>query len=155
MAHGCKILARLLVIHGTNYTSKFAGKSGGFTIMSNRLKRFWDLPTIWPICFCILFGYDVAEIDFDKNFDFFNLLETFGKRKVVYPESLSVITAMLQHGLKDVTRYQDDPDSPATHTAPAHTLKKFASAKELRPRADSMDLATALETRCRYSSDLD
>ena len=120
--------------------------------MSNRLKRFWDLPTIWPICFCILFGYDVAEIDFDKNFDFFNLLETFGKRKVVYPESLFVITAMLQHGLKDVTRYQDDPDSPATH-APNHTLKKFASAKELRPRADSMDLATALETRCMYDSD--
>lgn len=153
VVHGCKILARLLVIHGTNYTSKFAGKSGGFTIMSNRLKRFWDLPTIWPICFCILFGYDVAEINFDKNFDFFNLLETFGKRKVVYPESLSVITAMLQHGLKDVTRYQDDPDSPATHTAPSHTLKKFASAKELRPRADSMDLATALETRLNFSKD--
>ncbi|KAF4956920.1 hypothetical protein FSARC_11437 [Fusarium sarcochroum] len=153
VVHGCKILARLLVTHGTNYTSKFAGKSGGFVIMSNRLKRFWDMPTLWPICFSILFGYDVAEINFDRNFDFFSLLETFGKRKVVYPDSLSVITAMLQHGLKDVMRHQDDPDSPATHIDPSQALKKHASSKELRPRANSMNLAAALETRLNFSRD--
>ncbi|KAG5772529.1 hypothetical protein H9Q72_001347 [Fusarium xylarioides] len=153
VVHGCKILARLLVTHGSNYTSKFAGKSGGFIIMSNRLKRFWDMPTLWPICFSILFGYDVAEINFDRNFDFFSLLETFGKRKVVYPDSLSVITAMLQHGLKDVMRHQDDPDSPATHIDPAFALKKHASSTEIRPRASSMNLATALETRSNFSRD--
>ncbi|SCN66140.1 probable beige protein homolog [Fusarium fujikuroi] len=153
VVHGCKILARLLVTHGSNYTSKFAGKSGGFIIMSNRLKRFWDMPTLWPIGFSILFGYDVAEINFDRNFDFFSLLETFGKRKVVYPDSLSVITAMLQHGLKDVMRHQDDPDSPATHIDPSFALKKHASSTELRPRASSMNLATALETRSNFSRD--
>ncbi|KAF5678112.1 Beige like 1 [Fusarium circinatum] len=153
VVHGCKILARLLVTHGSNYTSKFAGKSGGFIIMSNRLKRFWDMPTLWPICFSIFFGYDVAEINFDRNFDFFSLLETFGKRKVVYPDSLSVITAMLQHGLKDVMRHQDDPDSPATHIDPSFALKKHASSTELRPRASSMNLATALETRSNFSRD--
>ncbi|KAM0342086.1 hypothetical protein ACHAPU_009699 [Fusarium lateritium] len=153
VVHGCKILARLLVTHGTNYTAKFAGKSGGFVIMSNRLKRFWDMPTLWPICFSILFGYDVAEINFDRNFDFFSLLETFGKRKVLYPDSLSVITAMLKHGLKDVTRHQDDPDSPATHIDPSHALKKHASSADLRPRASSMNLATALETRSNFSRD--
>ncbi|KAG5792274.1 hypothetical protein H9Q69_008671 [Fusarium xylarioides] len=153
VVHGCKILARLLVTHGSNYTSKFAGKSGGFIIMSNRLKRFWDMPTLWPICFSILFGYDVAEINFDRNFDFFSLLETFGKRKVVYPDSLSVITAMIQHGLKDVMRHQDDPDSPATHIDPAFALKKHASSTEIRPRASSMNLATALETRSNFSRD--
>ncbi|KAL5618036.1 hypothetical protein FOVSG1_000258 [Fusarium oxysporum f. sp. vasinfectum] len=153
VVHGCKILARLLVTHGSNYTSKFAGKSGGFIIMSNRLKRFWDMPTLWPICFSILFGYDVAEINFDRNFDFFSLLETFGKRKVVYPDSLSVITAMLQHGLKDVMRHQDDPDSPATHIDPSFAFKKHASSTELRPRASSMNLATALETRSNFSRD--
>ncbi|PCD46413.1 hypothetical protein AU210_001820 [Fusarium oxysporum f. sp. radicis-cucumerinum] len=153
VVHGCKILARLLVTHGSNYTSKFAGKSGGFIIMSNRLKRFWDMPTLWSICFSILFGYDVAEINFDRNFDFFSLLETFGKRKVVYPDSLSVITAMLQHGLKDVMRHQDDPDSPATHIDPSFALKKHASSTELRPRASSLNLATALETRSNFSRD--
>ncbi|KAM0187699.1 hypothetical protein ACHAPI_011019 [Fusarium lateritium] len=153
VVHGCKILARLLVTHGTSYTSKFAGKSGGFIIMSNRLKRFWDMPTLWPICFSILFGYDVAEINFDRNFDFFSLLETFGKRKVLYPDSLSVITAMLKHGLKDVTRHQDDPDSPATHIDPSHAFRKHASTTDLRPRASSMNLVTALETRSNFSRD--
>ncbi|KAF5021959.1 hypothetical protein F66182_5999 [Fusarium sp. NRRL 66182] len=155
VVHGCKILARLLVTHGSNYTSKFAGKSGGFVIMSNRLKRFWDMPTLWPICFGILFGYDVSEIDFDRDFDFFSLLETFGKRKVVHPESLSVIAAMLQHGLKDVMRHQDDPDSPATHIDPAQTFKRPVSSKEPRPRASSMNLAAALETRLNFSRDSD
>lgn len=114
--------------------------------MSNRLRRFWDVPTLWPICFSILFGYDVAEINFDRDFDFFSLLETFGKRRVVYPESLLIITAMLQHGLKDVMRHQDDPDSPATH-APSET--KTAD-QDMLPRASSMNLATALERRCMY-----
>ncbi|KAH6885261.1 hypothetical protein B0T10DRAFT_91786 [Thelonectria olida] len=151
--HGCKILARLLVIHGSTYTSKFASKSGGFTIMASRLKRFWDVPTVWPICFSILFGYDVAEIDFDKNFDFFSLLEIFGKRKIVYPESLIVITSMLQHGLKDVMRHQDDPDSPAKNPNPQESPRKQVSAQDLRGRTSSMDLATALETRLAFSRD--
>ncbi|CAI4211078.1 unnamed protein product [Parascedosporium putredinis] len=75
VVHGCKVLARLLVSHGPGYTSKFAAKTGGFIIMGDRLKRWWDIPTLWPICFSILFGYDVAEIDFDRNFNFFNLIE--------------------------------------------------------------------------------
>lgn len=118
--------------------------------MSNRLRRFWDIPTLWPICFSILFGYDVAEIDFDKNFDFSNLLETFGKRKVVCPDSLLVITAMLQHGFKDVMRYQEDPDSPATNTAPFESIAQSLASQETRPRANTMDLATALKSRCKH-----
>ncbi|KPM35037.1 Beige 1 [Neonectria ditissima] len=153
VVHGCKILARLLVIHGTTYTSKFASKSGGFTIMASRLKRFWDMPTLWPICFSMLFGYDVAEIDFDRNFDFFSLLDIFGKRKVVYPESLVIVTALLQHGLKDVMRYQDDPESPASNAAPSDVLRARPPTQDIRPRASSMDLAAALETRLTFTRD--
>ncbi|KAH7126363.1 hypothetical protein B0J13DRAFT_454708 [Dactylonectria estremocensis] len=153
VVHGCKILARLLIVHGSAYTAKFAGKSGGFTVMANRLKRFWDIPTLWPICFSILFGYDVAEIDFDRNFDFFSLLDIFGKRKVVYPESLLVVTSLLQHGLKDVMRHQDDPDSPASNTGPSNILRKQSSTQDIRPRASSMDLAAALETRLNFTRD--
>lgn len=120
--------------------------------MSSRLKRFWDIPTLWPICFSILFGYDVAEINFEKNFEFSNLLETFGKRKVMYPESLMVITTMLQQGFKDVMRYQEDPDSPAAPAAPFESIAKSLANQETRPRtsSNSMDLATALESRCMY-----
>ncbi|UKZ81439.1 hypothetical protein TrVFT333_009211 [Trichoderma virens FT-333] len=146
VVHGCKILARLLVVHGSAYTSKFAGKSGGFTIMANRLKRFWDVPPLWTICFCILFGQDVADVNFDSRADFHTLAEKFDKRKVVYPESLVIITSMLQHGLKDVMKYQEDPDSPATNLSPSHALSRPSSAYDSRPRASS-DLVRALEPR--------
>lgn len=117
--------------------------------MANRLKRFWDLPPLWTICFCILFGQDVADIDLDSRADFHTLAERFDKRKVVYPESLVIITSMLQHGLKDVMKYQEDPDSPATSLTPSHALPRPSSAYETRPRAIS-DLVRGLEPRCMF-----
>ncbi|CRK21954.1 hypothetical protein BN1708_003535 [Verticillium longisporum] len=147
VVYGAKTLARLLVTHGTAYTSKFASKTGGLTIMANRLKRWWDLPTLWPICFSILFGYDVAEIDFTRDFEFFSLLEIFGKSKVVYPEALPVIISMLQNGLKDVFRNQEDPNSPHAEESSSIAQTIRGTAVETRPRARSMELAQALESR--------
>jgi hypothetical protein len=148
VVYGCKILARLLVTQPPGYTSKFSSKTGGFWIMAHRLKQWWDIPTLWAILFSVMFGYDVAEINFDKSFDFFSLLELFGERKVIYPDVLPVMTAMLQHGLRDILKYQDDPDSPANDPG---TLKTPQSAAELvfrgRPRARSMELAKELESR--------
>jgi beige protein homolog 1 len=152
VAHGCKILARLLIAHGSAYTTKFALKSGGFTIMGNRLKRFWDVQTIWPICLSILFGYDVGEIDFGRDFELASLVDIFGKRKIVYPESLQIITSMLQHGFKDVMRHQEDPESPVKHLAPGNLSSAQPSALNGRPRAKSMELAEAIETRCKSLS---
>ncbi|KAH8662222.1 WD repeat and FYVE domain-containing protein [Xylariales sp. PMI_506] len=147
VVYGCKILARLLVSHGAAYTSKFSGKTGGFSIMAHRLKRWWDIPTLWPICFCILFGYDVAEFDFEKNFDFFSLIETFGKCKVVHPDALLIITSMLQHGLKDVLKNQDDPDSPSGDRTPPQLPDSATKTMPVRPRPRSMSLEQELETR--------
>ena len=114
--------------------------------MAYRLKRWWDIPTIWPICFSILFGYDVASIDFDRNFDFFSLIETFGSCKVVYPEALPIITSMLQHGLKDVLRHSEDPDSPSD-SRDAQPQPDNIGASPTRPRARSMSLLQELEKR--------
>lgn len=148
VVYGTKILARLLVTHGSAYTSKFAGKTGGFVIMAHRLKRWWEIPTLWPICFAILFGQDVAEIDFTRNFEFFSLVETFGKSRVIYPDALPIITGMLQVGLKDVLKHQDDPDSPAQDAGSGSALPPQASGgTDSRPRAKSMDLPKALESR--------
>ncbi|KAI0101319.1 beige/BEACH domain-containing protein [Nemania sp. FL0031] len=147
--YGSKILARLLVTHGSVYISKFSGsRTGGFCIMAHRLKRWWDIPTIWPICFCILFGFDIADFDFDKDLDFFSLLETFGTCKIVNPDALPIITSMLQHGLKDVLKNQEDPDSPLggdlelLRLSPA---KPEQSGSRLRSR--SMSLQKELESR--------
>lgn len=150
VVHGCKVLARLLVAHGTTYTSKFSGKTGGFFIMAHRLKRWWDIPTLWPICLSILFGHDVAEIDFERTFDFFSLIETFGKSKVVHPEALPIITSMLQHGLKDVLKNQEDPDSPSGDRSPSMQTNSSSPPLTTRPRGRSMSLLEELEIRRKF-----
>ena len=112
-----KILARLLVLNGASYVKKFAEKTGGFVIMRHRLKRWWNIPTLWPICLAVMFGQDVANIDFERSFDLYSMLETFaadGRAKVVCSEILPVITAMLRNGLRAVTKEQEDPESPLT-----------------------------------------
>lgn len=95
--------------------NKFAEKTGGIVIMQHRLKRWWNIPIIWRICFSILFGRDIAAIDLERKFDLFSLLESFapaGQTKVIYSEILPVITAMLQSGLKAISKDQNDPESP-------------------------------------------
>lgn len=115
MVLATKILARLLVVSGPSYVQKFVDKTGGIVVMQHRLRRWWNINAIWPICFAILFGIDVAAVNFSRTFDLFSLLEMFGpesKATVTYPVILPVITAMLEQGLKTVTREQSDPDSP-------------------------------------------
>jgi hypothetical protein len=149
VVYGCKILARLLVTQPPSYAAKFATKTGGFWIMAYRLKQWWDISTLWPILFSILFGYDVANIDFDKSFDFFSLLELFGTSRIVFPDVLSVITSMIQHGLRDILKYQDDPDSPAGDPATTKSSVEGLGVAQTRPRARSMELGQALEPRSR------
>lgn len=113
--------------------------------MAHRLKQWWDIPTLWTILFAILFGVDVATIDFNKPFDFFSLIEIFGSNKVVHQDVLLVITSMLQHGLRDILKYQDDPDSPAGD--PNKSSSANLDVFQTRPRARSMELGKALEPR--------
>lgn len=97
-----KILARLIVTHGSSYSKKLADKTGGYIIMQQRLKRWWNVPALWPICFAVLFGLDVGSIDIDRPFDGSNLSETLfldEDTKVVFPEVLPVITEMMKSGL--------------------------------------------------------
>lgn len=151
VVYGSKILARLLVTHGSAYISKFSGRTGGFWIMAHRLKRWWDVPTIWPVCFCILFGFDVADFDFDKDLDFFSLLETFGTCKIANPDALPIITSMLQHGLKDVLNNQEDPDSPLGDIEPPRSLLASLDTASQRTRSRSMSLQKELESRRKLS----
>lgn len=147
MVHGTKILARLLVVHGSGYVTKFATKNGGFVILRIQLRRWWDLPTVWPICFSILFGHDVADIDFERSFDLFSLLDTFTNCKVVYPTFLPVIMSMLQHGLKDVLHHQDDPDSPLNEMGNGQTFEATLTVPAGQSRRRSMSLTKELESR--------
>lgn len=116
---GSKILARLLFAHGTAYTSKFATKSGGFTIMANRLKRFWATPELWPICLSILFGYDIADLDSERSADLEYLLSVFATRKIVYPDAAVIVTSLLQHGMNDILRQESTASSAGGLDEPA------------------------------------
>ena len=140
---GAKILARLLVVNGPSYMKKFAEKSGGFTIMKHRLKSWWNTPGIWTICFAILFDRDVAGIDFERDFDLFNLTDLFTNNprvKVVYPEVFPVITAMLETGLRAIVKDQ----------ASATSLNEPQQMKSNEP--PSSDLTPTLRGRRRTMS---
>ncbi|RFU32414.1 hypothetical protein B7463_g3946, partial [Scytalidium lignicola] len=147
VVHGTQILARLLVIHGAPYVNKFADKTGGFTIMRSRLRRWWDIPTLWPLCFSILFGRDVADVDFERPFDLFSLLETFDSSKVIYPKVLPVITSMLQHGLNDVVRRRDEPESPVSLQETGKDQVQNQISPSVTGRMRSMSLTKELESR--------
>ena len=99
-----KILARTLVVHGSSYVKKFKQKTGGFVIMRHRLKRWWHLPSLWPICFAVLFGIDIGILDLHRTYDLFGLLDLFGMNDftVFNPEMVEVIMGMLQSGLKTI-----------------------------------------------------
>jgi beige protein homolog 1 len=119
------ILARLLWVHGTAYVKKFADKTSGFTIMRNQLKRWWHVPSLWPVCFSILFGYDVAKLDLDRSFDLFGFLDLFASQaevNVVCPEILTVIAGMIQAGLKTVNGKASQERRPKT-LQPANHLR--------------------------------
>lgn len=155
VVYGCQIMARLLVTQPLAYCNKFAAKTGGFAIMAHRLKPWWDIRTLWPILFSILFGYDVAKIDFDRPFEFFSLYEIFSKSQIRTAAVVPVITAMLQHGLRDMLKYQDDPASPSADNS--FLPKGSTGAPEMghsRSRARSMELGKALEPRSKQPARL-
>lgn len=108
-----KILARLVVVIGSGYSKKFAEKSGGYIILEHRLKRWWDVPALWPICFSIFFGVDHALLNLDKPLDPFELLRAFlaeGDVKVAFPAMLPVIVNMLKNGVRNLAMASDAPE---------------------------------------------
>ncbi|KAK9464583.1 hypothetical protein V1512DRAFT_255310 [Lipomyces arxii] len=110
---GTKILARLLVIHGSSYVTKFSSKNGGFVIMKERLKSRWSIPQLWPICLAVLFGVDIATLEITDSLDLFHLLEMFrqgGRAAVRYSEMFTVIGAMLKTGVLSIITEEHKQD---------------------------------------------
>jgi beige protein homolog 1 len=101
-----KVLARLLIVHGPSYIKDFSARSGGFIIMKQRLKTWWSVPALWTTLFAILFGIDVAKIDYSEDFNQFTLAEIFHSTsgRMAYPDVLPVLTAMLENGLRSIVQ---------------------------------------------------
>lgn len=149
---GTKLIARLLVNHGHVYIKKFAdpSASGGFIIMQYRLKRWWDLPPLYPILFSILFNSDVAEIDFERSFEPFSLSDIFRDNFIANPDVLPIIIAMIQQGLNSILHNQDDPDSPK----PAGDADGKLVVRPEGIRRRSMSLTKELEARRELRNNL-
>ena len=104
-----------MVINGSSYVQNFVAKTAGIAVMQHRLKRYWQIPAVWLICFAVLFGKDVASIDMETPFDLHHVLETLvgnGQARVAYPDMLPVLTSMLQVGIRALTQDQTNSDSP-------------------------------------------
>jgi hypothetical protein len=157
---GAKILARLLVLNGTHYVKKFADKTGGFTLMKNRLRHWWNTPGIWTICFAILFGRDVATIDFERDFDVFNLVDIFiahspqSALRICYPEVLPVITAMLETGLRTIVRDRDlgraDNSTPKQENGDGAVARGRRRTMSLNTQQPTVGMYTYLNLPARY-----
>ncbi|KAL5404766.1 hypothetical protein PMIN03_008902 [Paraphaeosphaeria minitans] len=143
-----KILARLLVANGHHYVKKFTEKTGGFVIMKNRLRQWWNTPGIWTICFALLFGADVAKIDFERDFDVHNLVEIFitksqnSKVDIIYPAVFAVLTAMLDTGLRAIVRdpgkaENEPPKSDNSEATATRGRRRTMSLNEKQPTIDT------------------
>lgn len=159
-----KILARLLVANGPQYVKKFTEKTGGFTILKNRLKTWWNTPGIWTICFALLFGVDVAKIDFERDFDVFNLVEIFvanqtgRKLEIAYPAVFTVITAMLDTGLRAIVKdpgkaENEQPNAGDGDTTVTRGRRRTMSLNAKQPTVGKnvrLGLFLQLTNTCRY-----
>ncbi|KAJ5689192.1 hypothetical protein N7462_003584 [Penicillium macrosclerotiorum] len=144
VVHAVKILSRLLVIHGSSYSKKFSEKNGGYIILEHHLKRWWNIPALWPICFGILFGQDVAVLELDKPFDasgFINMFLSGGDLRIVFPEMLTVIMGMLKSGLRSSVLATET----ATETSGQESLESRAAAfkKPLMSTCNITDLPSS------------
>lgn len=114
--------------------------------MQYRLKRWWDLPPLYPILFSIFFNSDVADIDFERSFELFSLSDIFRGKLIANPDVFPIIIAMIQHGLNSILHNQDDPDSPK----PAKEADGKLAARPEGNRKRSMSLTKELEAQRKF-----
>ncbi|KAL4784179.1 hypothetical protein BJX76DRAFT_327925 [Aspergillus varians] len=138
VALASRILARVLVTSGSNYSKRFGEKNSGYVIMRACMRRWWSIPVLWPLCFSILFGIDLGTTMADKPFDYASLFETLigNEAEVCSPEMFPVITEMMRSALrKSVMANRDsqglDLDNTVrplmTHPVPVDTSDQEAS----------------------------
>ncbi|KAJ5176906.1 uncharacterized protein N7482_002783 [Penicillium canariense] len=143
VVHAVKILARLLVVHGSSYSKKFSDKNGGYTVLEHQLKRWWSIPALWPICLSILFGQDIALLDLKNPFDAQGLINLFladGDLRIAFPEMLPVIMGMLKNGLRSLVSASEGggpdvlkPDTSSSTKPPVFLYKLNGRFLNLRP----------------------
>ena len=110
------ILARLLILCGPVYVSRFETGSKGFTILQVRNRSFWRCAHVWFACFAVLFGVDVARLKPERFLDsqyFIQTLVMLNKTQIMYPAILPVIMAMLEQAAASLAVTNPEAPSPS------------------------------------------
>ena len=148
VSYAAKLLARVLIVNGSSYVHKFSEKTGGFAILQYRLRRHWTCKALWLVSFAILFGCDVASIDFDAPFSLASMLTAFSpaEAKVEHPNALFAVCSMLQSGLKSIIQDQEDPHSPPIQdqTEQGRLDATSNERRQARGRSKSLHVTTAI-----------
>jgi hypothetical protein len=129
-------------------------------VLEYHLKRWWNIPALWPICFSILFGQDIALMDLDQPFDAPRLISVFlagGDLRIAFPEMLPVIMGMLKSGLRSsiVASETSDqetlkPDIASTKPQMSwHSLNgRFPKQRDLHDRSLLLTLLSLVRYYC-------
>lgn len=103
-------------------------------MLEYHLKRWWNIPALWPICLSILFGHDIALVNLDQPFDASALINMFlvdGDLRIAFPEMLPIIMSMLKSGLRSSVL--------AGETSDRDTLKPETSSTKPQMSLHSLD----------------
>lgn len=149
-----KVLARLLIVHGPNYVKDFSIRTGGFVIMKQRLKTWWSVPALWTTLLAILFGVDIAKIDYSEDFNQFALAEIFHSTsgRMVYPDVLPVLTAMLENGLRSIVRDGKFPSASGETTPSRPSGGREVSDANVGWHSDSLNVQGELPSNTSATS---
>ena len=120
--------------------------------MKHRLQRFWGVPGLWLTCFAILFGKDVADIDYTSNLDLFTLLHTFAiddQTTMSNPEIMPVIIGMLRTALPAITEHRPSTPTPIKESLNDHSMPQRATSHN---RQRSLTLNTKVPVNGKLST---
>ncbi|KAL9082432.1 MAG: hypothetical protein Q9159_006421 [Coniocarpon cinnabarinum] len=94
-----QILARLLVLQGPSYVSKFQETSSDFKILAMKLRRWWFVRSIWECLFAVLFGVDPFHVLAHGNFESSRVYDTIMTKKhhtLYCPAIFSVMVGLFE-----------------------------------------------------------
>ncbi|KAF2431524.1 beach-domain-containing protein [Tothia fuscella] len=149
-----KILVHMLITHGPIYVKRFSEVHHGFTVLRYRLKTWWYMPAIWTLGFALLFGISPATISFEEDFNLFALADIFSRKtvKVTYPEAFSVLTGMLEHGLRAIVQEGYASSSQPENSNGSRSSQRSGSNGEHATMAKERSLSLHVDTNSRFGA---
>ncbi|KIW04511.1 hypothetical protein, variant [Verruconis gallopava] len=152
-----RLLFRVLVIQGPEYTKRYAEKYGGFTILKHKLKFWWNTPALWTLCFALMFRIDPALISLDQDFNLFTLMDIFSRSQlqVANPEVMIVITGMLEYGLHELIQkgYSAPQDGSDMGTGKSDSRFSVVRERSMSLNVDKFSRASSRSSLQRLAGD--